>query len=141
MDSEDTTQPLPRAIVDLERRLAALEEKFQVRGYDTRPFFEEHQKRIAALEATLAESAKRLDSGGLVFKYTLYWALEDEVPFCPQCWESKPNERRHLQPGGNPGQYWCTNCKNHFDDPRFNTEPIDDTETRLYRNRRPLRRY
>ena len=30
------------------------------------------------------------------------------------------------------------NWQNHFDDPRFNTEPIDDTETRLYRNRRPI---
>ena len=117
--SEDPTQKLPRAIVDLDKRIEVLERKFEDRGYDTRPFFEEHERRIAALEEELpklkiANEQTSARIGPLRFEHGLCWASGDEVPFCPHCWEGKPHEKRHLQPHGDPGHYWCSKCGNFF---------------------------
>jgi len=47
--SEDPTQRLPRAIVDIDERLSKLEKQFVERGYDTRPIFEKHDQDIQSL--------------------------------------------------------------------------------------------
>lgn len=60
MGSEDTTVKLPKALVDWEERLAQaeqrirdLEQRFEERGYDTRPMFEVHEGAIRALTERL----------------------------------------------------------------------------------------
>src|SRR5260370_21690286 len=121
--SEDTTQKLPRAIVDLENRLKVLEQKFEQRGYDTRPLFEAHETKIKDLEIEMNDLRQRLsrlaeaktipNAGDLTFRDGMYWAEDDRVPFCAPCNETR-RLRLHLQPGSNPGQHWCSNCKNFF---------------------------
>jgi len=130
MGSEETTQKLPKALVDWEERLTALEKKFIERGYDTRPAFEALDQRLTTLEAKVASlrNARATTSGtrNLEFKHGLYWIVNDTVPFCPHCYEGKPHEQRHLQLGGNPGQYWCSKCKNHFQDSTIKNEVFDE---------------
>lgn len=116
MGSEDTTAKLPKALADWEERLSALEQKFVDRKYDTRPIFEAHEERIKILEAQVAKLKKEPAQADLTFARNMYWAKEDQVPFCPNCFEGTKQERRHLQPYGDPGQYKCTNCKQYFKD-------------------------
>jgi uncharacterized protein YodC (DUF2158 family) len=46
----DAAYKLPQAIVDLEERVAALEEKLDARGYNTRPMYEVHDEKIKQIE-------------------------------------------------------------------------------------------
>lgn len=55
----DEAYRLPKAVVELERRVFEVERKVVVRGYDTRPMYEAHEQKIKALEARLA----RLEQG------------------------------------------------------------------------------
>ncbi len=123
-NSEDITQRLPRAIVDLEERLATLEGKFETRGYNTRPMYEVHEQKIRELEVEITEIKKRLANSSpeaapserMEFRDGMLWAKDDPNPFCAPCFEAS-KVKLHLQSGGaNPGQRFCTNCKNWFTD-------------------------
>jgi len=110
MGTEDTTQELPRAIVDLEDRVASLEKKFQERGYDTRPMFQAHEERISLLEKAIELLRGSPELAKMTFAYQMYWAEGDKVPYCPHCYEDK-KQRLHLQAGPIPGSIGAQNAK------------------------------
>lgn len=55
----DAAHRLPQAVVDLDKRMAVLEEKVDSRGYNTRPMYEVHEEKIQQLEARI----ERLEQG------------------------------------------------------------------------------
>lgn len=128
---EDRTQRLPKALVDFEKRLTDLEQKFTARGYDTRPMFEANENEIKQLKE---ESAKQADQirqitqelnevksvkpgPELEYREWACFTTDGEGPYCPNCYEVR-NIRRHLENSGpNPGQHWCTNCNRFFYEP------------------------
>jgi uncharacterized protein YodC (DUF2158 family) len=55
VEAEAEPNRLPQAIVGLEDRVTAIEEKILTRGYDTRPMYEVHEKKIQELEARVEE--------------------------------------------------------------------------------------
>lgn len=67
-------------------------------------------------------SEKLAFASQLTFKAPFYYAADDSVPFCPQCWE---NSRKAIHLQGDDLKYqdyvsWtCRNCKSGFDIPRY----------------------
>ena len=108
MGSEDTTAPLPKALVDWEERLSKLEAKFEQRGYNTRPMYEVHEERIAKLEKQLGELRLQIRTD-LSFRDGAYWAQDDETPFCAPCFETK-GKRVHLTAFSSTRKI-CPNCQ------------------------------
>ena len=113
MSSEDTTQKLPRAIVDLDERVSTLETKFDDRGYDTRPMFKAHDEQIKQLQ----EQVKRLEEklatgqpGELIYRDWAYFTESGDGPFCRTCYDDK-QKRCRLEPQADPAQHFCTICK------------------------------
>ncbi|MDP8247044.1 MAG: hypothetical protein P9M00_02815 [Candidatus Tritonobacter lacicola] len=50
---------------------------------------------------------------GLKFKRPLYYAEDDEVPYCPVCWE-KDQKQIHLQCIEHTVRYRCLVCDSYF---------------------------
>lgn len=131
MSSNDPTLRFPpespgatEGVADLERRVLALEEKVEKRGYDTRPIYEKHENDISELQkdvATLKELVDELLSRKtiskeqvLVFRDGMYYAEGDDIPWCAQCYETN-GLRRHLTPQSTHGEYQCSNCDRFFE--------------------------
>lgn len=131
MSSNDSTLRFPpesagasEGVADLESRVRALEEKVEMRGYDTRPIYEKHENDISHLQETIAELKDLVnelwsrttmsEEQVLVFRGNMYYAEGDDVPWCPHCYETS-KLRRHLTPQVTHGEYQCSKCENFFE--------------------------
>ena len=129
MGTEDKTKKLksddpyrlPMAVSDIERRLAAIEERFKSGGYMTRPQHEEtvrhlqeksldHANRIGRLE-------QRIGAGeGVPLIYEKDFAYftpppEHDGPFCLKCYDEKTKRCRLIRKNGyTEGFHTCVVC-------------------------------
>src|SRR5213593_480277 len=92
----------------------------------TRPMFEAHEQRIAALEAKAAKG----DLGNLEFRDFAYFTSTGDGPFCRQCFEVNGKQIRLVDPQtGETGAWICTVCRTFSRDEaarkrRQNRDPI-----------------
>lgn len=61
MASEDRTEKF-EGFDELERRLNALERRFEERGYDTRPIYEAHEDRLTTIERSIQDLQKEIQN-------------------------------------------------------------------------------
>src|SRR5262245_31849120 len=132
MGTEDTTKKfdeidrnrLPAAIVDLERRVAELEDRFKSQGYMTRPQHEEALRHVQAKSiehhdrlADLEEKVGREQGVELVFRDYAYFTPSGDGPFCQKCYDDSSGKKRcrlrHIEIW-EAGEYQCTVCTSMF---------------------------
>jgi len=139
MASEETTKRfqnendpnrLPVAVTDIERRLAALEERFSSAGYMTRPQHEETLRHLQEKSLDYANRISQLEEKvgtgqGVPLVYEENFAYctrppEHDGPFCLKCYDENAGEKRCRlirKPGFTKGLHQCIVCGSGYWEP------------------------
>lgn len=131
MSSDEITMKMHDAASDHERRLRKLEDGYEELKMRTRSMKIEQdvvdlEQKVSALSEVVEELRSVIvrspQAVVLQFSDGLYYAQNDPIPWCPNCYEVKQLQR-HLVAAETLGAYRCTNCKGGFHGKGYRPDP------------------